>query len=133
MGRSLHASVLVVDDFRAWRWQIRKILQERPEWEIVSEASDGADAVRKATDLHPDVVLLDIKLPTLNGIEVSKIIRQRCPNSRIVFVTLDRDSEITRTAIALGDGYVLKAHAARELVNTIATVLENNAVAAHSG
>ena len=77
------ASVLVVDDFEPWRDEIRRILQARQEWKIVSEACDGLEAVRQATELQPDVVLIDLALPSLNGIDAANIIREKCPKSKI--------------------------------------------------
>lgn len=120
-------SILIVDDFEAWRVQVGKILRVCPEWKIVSDASDGAEAVQKAIERQPDIILLDVGLPTLNGIEAAKTIRQKCPESRIVFVTQNRDSEIKRAALEIGDGFVLKMDAYRELVKTIDTALNNGA------
>jgi DNA-binding NarL/FixJ family response regulator len=118
------ASVLVVDDFEPWRDEIRRILQARPEWKIVSEACDGLEAVRQATELQPDIVLLDLALPTLNGIDAAKIIREKCPKSKIVFVTENTDSEIREAAIGTGaSGYVVKTNVARDLLDAIAAAL----------
>jgi DNA-binding NarL/FixJ family response regulator len=64
--------VLVVDDFENWRRQVRLELQARPEWQVISEASDGLEAVQKAQDLNPEIILLDIGLPKLNGIEACR-------------------------------------------------------------
>jgi two-component system NarL family response regulator len=121
-----NASILVVDDFKPWRDEIRRILQARQEWKIVSEARDGLEAVRQATELQPDVVLLDLALPTLNGIDAAKIIRERCPKSRIVFVTENTDSEIREAAIGTGaSGYVVKSNVARDLLDAIAAALRS--------
>ena len=87
------ANILVVDDFEPWRSQIREILQARPEWTVISEACDGPEAVRKATEFQPDIILLDLGLPTFNGIEAARIIQQRCPESRIIFLTQIEDKE----------------------------------------
>jgi two-component system, NarL family, nitrate/nitrite response regulator NarL len=94
-------NVLVVDDFEPWRAKIRDILQARREWTIVSEACDGPEAVQKATELQPDIVLLDLVLPTFNGIEASRIIQQGCPESRIIFLTMIEDREIMTEALGL--------------------------------
>ena len=117
-------SVLVVDDFEPWRDEIRRILQARQEWKIVSEACDGLEAVRQATELQPDIVLFDLALPTLNGIDAANIIREKCPKSKIVFVTENTDSEIREAAIGTGaSAYVVKTNIARDLLDAIAAAL----------
>src|SRR5437763_14593869 len=120
MTETATVSVLVVEDFKGWRDEIRRILQARPHWKIVYEASDGPDAIQKAAELQPYIVLLDLGLPTLNGIEVAAIIRQRCPKSRIIFLTETTDSEIRDEAMSTGaSGYILKSNAAHELLDAI--------------
>jgi hypothetical protein len=79
--------VLVVDDFENWRRQVRLVLQARPEWQVISDASDRLEAVQKAQDLKPEIILLDIGLPKLNGIEAARRIRQRSPSSKIIFLS----------------------------------------------
>jgi len=125
---SLHSLVriLVVDDFAPWRQQICSILQTRPELHVVAEVADGLQAVQKAQELKPNLILLDIGLPNLNGIEAAKIIRERCPESKIVFVTENTDSEIREAAIGAGaSGYVVKTNLAHELLDAIAAALLN--------
>jgi DNA-binding NarL/FixJ family response regulator len=118
------ASVLVVDDFEPGQDEIRRILQARQEWKIVSEACDGLEAVRQATELQPDIVLIDLALPTLNGIDAANIIREKCPKSKIVFVTENTDGEIREAAIGTGaSGYVVKTNIARDLLDAIAAAL----------
>ena len=121
------ASILIVDDFEEWRSQVRTILEVRPEWKIVAEACDRPEAVQKATELHPDIILLDLGLPTLNGIDAAKIIRERCPpESRIIFLTLNQDREIMSKALGIDHaGYVLKTNAATELLEAIEDALRN--------
>jgi len=119
--------ILVVDDVAAWRRQIRSLLKTHPEWTLIAEASDGKEAVERATELQPDIILLDVGMPVLNGIEAAKIIRERCPNSRILFVTQDGDRDIRDEAMRAGAlGYVLKTNAAHELVNVISSALNHN-------
>jgi DNA-binding NarL/FixJ family response regulator len=117
-------SVLVADDFMPWRAQTRSLLQQRPEWQIV-EACDGLEAVHKAAELRPDIVLLDIAMPVLNGIEAAQKIREASPNSRIIFVTMDGDADLKAAALATGaQAYLSKARAASELLPTIAATLD---------
>lgn len=118
--------VLLVDDFEPWREQVRSILQTRPELRVVAEVADGLQAVQKAQELKPDLILLDIGLPSLSGIEAAKIIRERCSQSKIVFVTENTDSEIREAAMASGaSGYVVKTNIAHELLDAIAAALRN--------
>jgi DNA-binding NarL/FixJ family response regulator len=119
----LKANILLVDDFAPWRSHIRQMLQARREWTIVSEASDGQEAVAKATQLQPDIVLLDLALPTINGIEAGNIIRQRCPKSKIIFLSENIDGEIIEAAKAIGHSYVIKSKAADDLLNAIEAAL----------
>jgi len=118
------ASVLIVDDFPGWRARVREILAAHPEWKVISEASDGRRAVQEASELQPDIVVLDVALPGLNGIETAKMIRQKSPKSRIVFLTQDDDSEIMKAALGVGQTtYVPKAKAATRLCDAVASCL----------
>lgn len=125
MGSQPEARILVVDDFAPWRDQIRSLLDTRPEWTIIGEASNGQEAVEKATEMQPDIILLDVGMPFLNGIEAAKIIRQRCPHSRILFVTQDGDNDIRNAAMRLGAvSYVLKANTGTELLDAIDSAMD---------
>jgi DNA-binding NarL/FixJ family response regulator len=116
--------VLVVDDHREWRNLVRLLLQMRLEWQIVCEVSDGLEAVRKAGELKPDLILLDIGLPNLNGIEAARQIRLLSPNSKIVFVSMDNSLDVVQVALATGAlGYVYKADAGSELLPAVEAVL----------
>jgi DNA-binding NarL/FixJ family response regulator len=111
--------ILVVDDFEPWRLWIRSQLAL---WNCcqISEAADGQDAVRKARELKPDLILLDIGLPGMNGIEVAEQIRQTGVASEIVFLTVEHDAEVRKAAIDIGArGYVLKTCAARDLSSVL--------------
>ena len=120
------ASILIVDDFAEWRARVRKVLEQQPEWRIVAEACDGSQAIQRSAELHPDLVLLDIGMPVLNGLEAAAHIQQISPQSKIVFLTQENDPDIRSTAMD-GDGreYVLKANVASELLPTIEAVLRN--------
>lgn len=119
--------ILIVDDLEDWRVRVRSILQAQPDWQVVGEACDGLQALEKTAELRPDVVLLDIGMPILDGIKAAKRIRQQSPNSKILFLTQDGDNDIQTAALNLGaEGYVLKSKAASELVPTISAALNNN-------
>jgi DNA-binding NarL/FixJ family response regulator len=103
---------------------VRSLLQARPEWQVIADASDGSEGVQKAEELKPDLILLDIGLPRLNGIEAARQIRQRSPSSKIVFLSLNKNLEVVRAALSTGAlGYVHKTDARRELLPCVDAVL----------
>jgi DNA-binding NarL/FixJ family response regulator len=117
--------ILVVDDYEDWRRRTRLLLQGRPELQIVCEASDGAEAIRKAEELRPDLILLDVGLPTMNGIEAARQIRKLSPNSKILFVSQDNSQDVVKVALDAGAlGFVYKARAGNELLPAIDAVLQ---------
>ena len=119
--------ILVADDYEPFRRFLRWKLQSRSELQIVSEASDGLQAVRKAEELQPDLILLDIGLPKLNGIEAARQIRKSAPQSRIIFVSQESSPDIVQEALSLGTcGYVVKNKAEDDLLATVDAVLEGS-------
>jgi DNA-binding NarL/FixJ family response regulator len=116
--------VLIVDDFEPWRHFLRSTLLKLPQLEIVGEESDGLSAVRSAEELQPDLIILDISIPHLNGIEAGRRIRTLSPNSKILFASADRTSETVEAALRTGaGGYLVKADAGANLLPAIETVL----------
>jgi DNA-binding NarL/FixJ family response regulator len=117
--------VLVVDDYEPWRSFASTKLQTKPGLQVVSEASDGLEAVQKAQGLQPDLILLDIGLPTINGIEAARRILQHSPNTKILFVSEQRSPDIVEEALRTGaGGYVVKSKAATELLLAVEAVLQ---------
>lgn len=115
--------VLVADDFVPWRRLLRSILQEKPELNIVCEVSDGLEAVQKARELQPDLILLDIGLPTLSGIEAARQIRTIAPKAKILFVSENYSIDIARSTLSAGGcGYVIKSDAGSELLAAVEAV-----------
>ena len=112
--------VLVAEDFAPFWQVIRSTLAERPGVQIIGEVADGLEAVQKAVLLEPDLVLLDIGLPTLNGIEAARRIRKLAPASKIIFVSQESSSEVVQEALKLGAwGYVVKERAASDLLAAV--------------
>ena len=117
--------VLVVDDNSAWRRFVCSTFENKLGLQIRGEAKDGLDAVRKAEELKPDLVLMDIGLPTINGIEATRRIRHLLPESKVVCLTENRSWDIAQVALRSGaSGYVVKADAGRELCTAVETVLQ---------
>jgi DNA-binding NarL/FixJ family response regulator len=107
----------VVDDYEPFRRFVCSTLERRPELQVIGESSDGLEAVQKAEESQPDLIVLDIGLPTLNGIEAARRIRKLSPESEILFVSQESSADVVQEALSLGTlGYVLKAHAGSELV-----------------
>jgi DNA-binding NarL/FixJ family response regulator len=117
--------VLVVDDFEAFRRLPCSILETMPELQVICQASDGLEAVQRAEELQPNLILLDIGLPTLNGIEAARQIRRFSPESKIIFLTLESSTDVVQEGLNLGArGYVLKTRAALDLVAAVEAVLD---------
>ena len=117
-------SVLVADDFGAFRQFLRSKLQDNG-FQNITEASDGLEAVAKAAELQPDLILLDIGMPKLNGIEAAARIHTVAPQSKILFVSQLTDSDIAQSALSDGaKGYVRKSETNRELLTAIEAVLK---------
>lgn len=115
--------VLVVDDFAAWRHFFSAILRKRG-IQAIAEAADGFEGVRKAKEHQPDLILLDIGLPGLSGLEVAKQVRQLAPRAKILFVSQETSTDLMREALGLGSlGYVHKSSAGTELLPAIEAVL----------
>jgi DNA-binding NarL/FixJ family response regulator len=116
--------ILVVDDLEPWRRFVSSTLQEQPDMQIVSGVCDGLAAVQKAQELQPDLIVLDIGLPKLNGIEAARQIRKLVPNSKILFLTQESSDDVVHEAFSLGArGYVVKIQAGNELLAAVETVL----------
>jgi len=117
--------VLVVEDFAPFWQVIRSTLAERPDVQVICEVADGLEAVQKTELLEPDLVLLDIGLPTLNGIEAARQIRKLAPKSKIIFLSQESSPEVVQEALNLGAwGYVVKTRVASDLLAAVDAFLE---------
>jgi two-component system, NarL family, response regulator LiaR len=123
-GSSASVHIILADDFAPWRARVRSFLQRKTEWKIVFEACDGLEAVQKTVELHPEVVLLDLSMPGLNGIEAAKRIRQLSPDSKIVILTENADEDLMAAALEAGaSAYVLKSEMTADLIPAVQTAL----------
>src|SRR5258705_9035704 len=117
--------VLVVDDYEPFRRLVCSTLEKRSELQIIGEAADGLEAVLKAEELQPDLIVLDIGLPTLNGFEAARRIRKLSPKSKILFVSQESSADVVQEALCLGAlGYIAKTHAGSELLAAVEAVCQ---------
>lgn len=115
--------ILLVDDHPVVRQGLRTLLEGRPGWEVVGEASNGVEALEKVSALNPDVVVLDVTMPRMNGLEACRVIRQKTSGVEVLFVTQHDSPQMMREALEAGAvGYVVKSNLARDLVEAVDTV-----------
>ena len=116
--------VLVVDDYEPWIRFVSTALAVQPRIDVVGEARNGLTAIQKVAELKPDVVVLDIGLPDMNGIQVARQILELAPTTHILFLTEHTEQEVVRDALLTGaQGYVVKSSAARELLPALDALL----------
>ena len=117
-------SVLIVDDYKPWRNFILSKLEKWPRFQVVGEASDGQEAVEKSGELQPDLILLDIGLPKINGIEAARRIRQQLPSVRILVCSENRSPDVAEEALRAGaGGYLVKSDAGRDLLSAVTSMI----------
>ena len=126
--------ILLVDDHPIVRQGLKTLLEGRPGWEVIGEASDGAEAVEKAKDLNPDVMVLDVTMPRMNGLEACRVLRKQSPKLEILFVTQHDSPQMMREAMEAGArGYVVKSNAARDLLAAVEAVSQHRVFTALNG
>lgn len=115
--------ILLADDHTLVRQGLRKVLEERPEWEVVAEAGDGREAVRLAEQFKPDICILDIAMPLLNGVEATRHIARRVPSTRILVLSMYSDEAYVAQILQAGAaGYILKDSADVDLIQAVSEV-----------
>jgi two-component system, NarL family, response regulator NreC len=115
--------ILLADDHTVVRQGLRKVLEERSDWVVVAEAGNGRDAVKQAEELKPDVAILDVAMPLLNGIEATRQIVKRAPATRVLVLTMHSDEAYVNQILKAGaSGYLLKDSADVDLIEAVSAV-----------
>ena len=116
--RAVH--ILLADDHEVVRKGLRALLEAQPSWKVIAEATDGRDAVEKAKELHPDVAIVDIGMPCLNGLEATRQIVKKAPRTRVLVLTMHDTNPLIQQVVKAGArGYVLKSDVASDLVAAV--------------
>jgi DNA-binding NarL/FixJ family response regulator len=123
MGEMPRVRILLADDHTMVRQGLRKVLEERSDWEVVAEANNGREAVRLAEQHHPDVAIVDVAMPLLNGIETTRQITKRAPGTRVLVLSMHSDEAyVTQILQAGATGYLLKDSADVDLMQAVGAV-----------
>jgi DNA-binding NarL/FixJ family response regulator len=118
--------ILIVDDHAVVRRGVRALLQPSSEWEICGEAENGEDAVRQAENLKPEIIIMDLSMPVMNGLQATRVIRESNPEVKVVLFSLHTSSELVRSIFMAGaQGYVLKSDAETDLITALEAVHHN--------
>jgi DNA-binding NarL/FixJ family response regulator len=116
--------ILIVDDSELWRHSVRLHLAQDDNLEVISEASDGLEAIQKCEQLRPDLILLDIDLPKLSGFEVARQLSEFSPSTKIIFLSSYQSPDMMEDALKISSGYVVKVDASRDLLPLIRTIIQ---------
>ena len=120
-----NARVLIVDDHEIFRRGLRALLEPSLEWQICGEAVDGMDAVEQCLSLKPDIVVLDVSMPRLNGLEAARLIKKQTPEPQIVIITQHDSPQIRSAAVEAGArAFVTKSAVGSELVSALRTIIQ---------
>ena len=118
-----HLRILVADDHDVVRRGIKSLIESRPEWQVCDEARSGREAVTKAEERKPDIVVLDIAMPELNGLEAARRIRKVSPNSEILILSMHYSDQLIREVLDAGvRGFVVKSDSGRDLIIALETL-----------
>jgi DNA-binding NarL/FixJ family response regulator len=118
--------VLIADDHEVIRRGVHWLLQASPEWELCGEAKNGQEAIRLAEELKPEIIVMDVSMPGINGVEAARAILSKIPQAKILLLTLHASIELIRSAFRAGvRGYILKSEAEEELIQALSVVIRD--------
>jgi DNA-binding NarL/FixJ family response regulator len=119
--------ILIADDHEIFRRGLRSLLESHSHWQVCGEAANGREAIDRVRELRPDVVVLDVTMPEVNGLEAAKEIRKQMPESKVVILSQHEPALMKQSALAAGAGaYVTKSEVSRELMVAIETITSSN-------
>jgi DNA-binding NarL/FixJ family response regulator len=122
----VNVNILIADDHAVVRKGLRALIEARPEWKICGEACNGRQAIRMAREINPDLIILDISMPDLNGLEATAEIARCCPNTRILMLTMHYSEEFVERSLKAGArGYLLKSDAEQDLLEAVEALLQD--------
>jgi DNA-binding NarL/FixJ family response regulator len=126
--------ILLVDDFPAVRRGVKHLVESNQEWEIVAEACDGQEGLREVVRLRPDIAVVDIGMPRMNGLDLTRAVRNSVPNTKVLILTEYSSQQMMREARDAGaDGYVIKSYAGSELLAAIQALSEERSFFSSKG
>jgi DNA-binding NarL/FixJ family response regulator len=126
--------IVICDDYEAYRFTIQAILEDDPRFEVVGEAATGREAIERCRELQPDVVVLDIAMPEMDGLTALPIIREECPDSRIVMHSAFAERAVAQNAASLGaNGYLEKGCDMASIIATISAACDGTLPPIHEG
>ena len=117
--------ILIVDDYEPWRRYVRSILEADADLVILGESADGLDAIKQSEELQPGLVLLDIQLPSMNGLEVAREIGVVSPETQVLFLSSTQSVDVMREALKFGAGFVMKSDAEQDLLPIVRAICRN--------
>ena len=119
--------ILIADDHEIFRRGLRSLLESHSHWQVCGEAANGREAIDRVRELRPDVVVLDVTMPEVNGLEAAKEIRKQMPESKVVILSQHEPAVMKQSALAAGAGaYVTKSEVSRELMIAIESITSSN-------